>query len=204
MKITAKVISGGNLHLCKACRKIKQHACTKSSTCLDCIEAGVKWCNCCEQVKPVSEFTKWGMSYGPVCKQCKSERDKKYQKQRYTTDTVYRERIINKTRQSQDKRRRNAIGTYTYDEWQSVLDEFNHTCAYCGATGNLTVDHVIPLASGGLNTISNLVPACERCNKSKGAKDFEAWYTTQLFYNQARAGIVAERLALAQLSPSAG
>lgn len=199
MKITTKIISSGNLHLCKVCGNIKQHACTKSNTCLDCLAAGLKWCTKCEQVKPTSEFPRWGMSYGPVCKECKYECDRAYQKQRYTVDKEYRERTINKTAQSQDKRHRNARGSYTYDEWQNVLEEFNHECAYCGATGSLTVDHIIPLSCGGLNEIQNLVPACESCNKSKGAKSFDEWYPSRQFYDQARAGRIAARLALAQL-----
>jgi 5-methylcytosine-specific restriction endonuclease McrA len=32
------------------------------------------------------------------------------------------------------------------------------------------VDHVIPLARGGLHCLSNLRPACRSCNASKGAK----------------------------------
>ena len=39
MKITAKIISGGNFHLCKVCGNIKQHACANSNTCLDCLAA---------------------------------------------------------------------------------------------------------------------------------------------------------------------
>ncbi|MFI8830536.1 HNH endonuclease [Streptomyces afghaniensis] len=33
------------------------------------------------------------------------------------------------------------------------------------------VDHLVPLARGGAHSLSNLVPACQRCNTSKGAKD---------------------------------
>lgn len=203
MKTTAKIIGSGNLHLCKVCGNIKQHACTKSNTCLDCLAAGLKWCTKCEQVKPTSEFPRWGMSYGPVCKECKREYDRAYQKQRYNVDKEYRERTINKTAQSQDKRHRNACGSYTYDEWQNVLEEFNHECAYCGATGSLTVDHIIPLSCGGLNEIQNLVPACGSCNRSKCAKDVFEWYSSGPFYDQARADRIAARLAHAQPRPRA-
>lgn len=37
-----------------------------------------------------------------------------------------------------------------------------------GATADL--DHVHPLARGGPHTVANLVPACRRCNRSKGAR----------------------------------
>ena len=43
-------------------------------------------------------------------------------------------------------------------------------CHYCGrqvGAENLTMDHVIPVARGGKSVRSNVVPACEQCNKSK-------------------------------------
>ena len=42
-------------------------------------------------------------------------------------------------------------------------------CTYCGHVAD-TVDHVVALASGGTNAMDNLVPACKRCNSSRGAK----------------------------------
>ena len=43
-------------------------------------------------------------------------------------------------------------------------------CAYCGAPAG-TVDHVVPLARGGTNSLDNLVACCAECNASKGARD---------------------------------
>lgn len=40
-------------------------------------------------------------------------------------------------------------------------------CAYCGSAERLTVDHVVPMALGGTNTVSNLAPACHGCNAQK-------------------------------------
>jgi 5-methylcytosine-specific restriction endonuclease McrA len=48
------------------------------------------------------------------------------------------------------------------------------TCVYCGAPGT-TVDHVVPLARGGYEVESNLVPACGSCNSSKGARLLQEW-----------------------------
>lgn len=39
-------------------------------------------------------------------------------------------------------------------------------CVYCGEPAD-TADHVIPVAAGGSNAASNLVPACRRCNREK-------------------------------------
>jgi HNH endonuclease len=42
-------------------------------------------------------------------------------------------------------------------------------CAYCGQSNpaKLGVDHVIPLALGGSNDLSNLTVCCHRCNARK-------------------------------------
>jgi 5-methylcytosine-specific restriction endonuclease McrA len=51
-----------------------------------------------------------------------------------------------------------------------VLNAGGWTCFYCGQEAN-QVDHVIPIASGGdPMSLDNLVPACKRCNLSKGKK----------------------------------
>jgi hypothetical protein len=44
---------------------------------------------------------------------------------------------------------------------------WNNHCAYCGTVGKLTIDHVLPVAFGGLDEFGNLVPACGICNSSK-------------------------------------
>jgi hypothetical protein len=41
-------------------------------------------------------------------------------------------------------------------------------CVYCGATDDLTIDHVTPRIIGGTNDPENLVTACRPCNSSKG------------------------------------
>lgn len=56
------------------------------------------------------------------------------------------------------------------------MQEGMEECIYCGATENLTFDHLIPTSKGGLDSISNQVPACQQCNSSKGAKDAIEWY----------------------------
>src|SRR5690349_21025520 len=42
-------------------------------------------------------------------------------------------------------------------------------CHWCGVnTANVTVDHVVPLGSGGPNIKSNTVYSCGRCNQARG------------------------------------
>lgn len=48
-------------------------------------------------------------------------------------------------------------------------------CAYCGATGKVELDHVVPLSRGGRHEPENFAPACKSCNSSKGAKLLPEW-----------------------------
>lgn len=48
-------------------------------------------------------------------------------------------------------------------------------CFYCQRKAVLTIDHIIPLVRGGRHAIGNLAPACEKCNKSKGALLLVEW-----------------------------
>ncbi|MFB8057104.1 HNH endonuclease [Kitasatospora purpeofusca] len=50
-------------------------------------------------------------------------------------------------------------------------------CVYCGARSEV-MDHAIPLARGGLDHFSNLVPACTACNESKNDRLFPSWIST--------------------------
>ena len=46
-------------------------------------------------------------------------------------------------------------------------------CQYCGARGDLTFDHVVPRASGGVTSWDNVVAACSPCNLKKGSKSLK-------------------------------
>ena len=50
----------------------------------------------------------------------------------------------------------------------------NHECQYCGASRDLTLDHLIPRSKGGKTTWKNLVTACKQCNARKGDQSPEA------------------------------
>ncbi len=72
----------------------------------------------------------------------------------------------------------------TDDEVRKALeileqDENNLRCSYCG-DASTEWDHLNPLIdkkkpTGYISEIANLVPACGKCNQSKGNKDWETW-----------------------------
>ncbi len=52
-----------------------------------------------------------------------------------------------------------------------VMKRDRFQCTYCAAPGTdaeLEVDHIIPVARGGSNHMSNLTTACRACNQKKG------------------------------------
>jgi D-alanyl-D-alanine carboxypeptidase len=54
----------------------------------------------------------------------------------------------------------------------SAVDRFGsiHIDIYTKNFELMTVDHVYPKCKGGSDDLSNLVPACESCNRRKGSK----------------------------------
>jgi 5-methylcytosine-specific restriction endonuclease McrA len=67
---------------------------------------------------------------------------------------------------------RGELHGFTIREY--LLQKWQHKCAYCGRsfsdTVRMEVEHVTPKKRGGSNRVSNLVAACETCNKAKGDK----------------------------------
>ena len=66
------------------------------------------------------------------------------------------------------------------------FNEFGNCCAYCGASGDMEIEHVDPINNGGPHDIGNIVPACSTCNTSKKEKEMESWYRSQPFFSELR------------------
>jgi 5-methylcytosine-specific restriction endonuclease McrA len=102
--------------------------------------------------KPVYNVYQQGFDRGEAEATAKLERKVKKEKKR---------------RRYEAKRKRSKLSTA---KKKRVLREAGYTCHYCGEFGGkLTVDHLVPIAKGGSNELSNLVAACEECNKDKGS-----------------------------------
>jgi hypothetical protein len=76
-----------------------------------------------------------------------------------------------KTLTKKDLKRRSGIPlTLRFD----VLKRDNYRCRLCGKSASddvtLEVDHIIPKARGGDDTVSNLHTLCFDCNRGKGAR----------------------------------
>lgn len=69
--------------------------------------------------------------------------------------------------------RKKAIGSFSSQEWNDLKTRLGSKCLRCMKQEpeiKLTVDHIVPLARGGTNFISNIQPLCGTCNSSKGPK----------------------------------
>lgn len=66
-----------------------------------------------------------------------------------------------------------AGGEHNEPEWQRLLAACGFKCLRCGTQENLTKDHIVPVASGGNNYITNLQPLCRSCNSWKGPKTID-------------------------------
>ncbi len=62
---------------------------------------------------------------------------------------------------------------------EAILSRDHFTCKYCGVSKDneshllLEVDHILPIAKGGITAEDNLQSLCWKCNRSKGSKIVE-------------------------------
>lgn len=57
--------------------------------------------------------------------------------------------------------------------WRAVYDKYGFRCQHCGDghfETDYQIDHIVPIAKGGLTTIENLQVLCAYCNAKKGAR----------------------------------
>lgn len=146
-------------------------------------------CTKCGVTKPISDFgrhKKMRDGYNTVCKACciekqrrrlatpegraqqrQSEKVSRKKNEKYKLTLLRRLlRLLNAENDGNSIIITN-IG-YTIAEWEALCDWFENVCLCCGHEGRLTADHVIPVALGGLDHITNLQPLCASCNRRKG------------------------------------
>jgi HNH endonuclease len=132
-------------------------------------------CTKCGEIKPLSDFYK----DRPSCKECHKKKRMSY----------YNE---NKDLFKKHARRREKLiqllpRDLSNENWLETINYFNNECAYCGTKEHVSQDHFIPISKNGGYVKNNIIPSCERCNKSKSNKDFIDWYSKQDFFSEERA-----------------
>ncbi len=142
--------------------KTKAHE--RSGICKECYRAY----RAVNKLKRKENFVKW------------REENPEYWKLRYINnrDTIRNQQKIYakinpdiaNARSHRRRAKQRAGGSYTEREWQTLLLITGGLCVCCSSISKLEVDHIVPLARGGSNSIENIQPLCRTCNASKGAQ----------------------------------
>jgi len=69
---------------------------------------------------------------------------------------------------------------------ESIKNQWDNQCAYCGSEEEITLDHIVPQTKGGSNHTTNLLACCKKCNGDKGHADWITWYIQQPFFSEER------------------
>jgi hypothetical protein len=135
-------------------------------------KGGIPKCSICGEMTPKSNYPKRG---GRYCQDCYLKKVKIGERTWNWKGGISKtkEYKAHHDRLKRDKRRRNAVGTYTLAEWEALKMKYGYMCLCCKQSEpeiSLTRDHVIPLVKGGLNNIYNIQPLCRSCNNRKYTK----------------------------------
>lgn len=133
----------------------------------------MKVCRLCGRGKPAEQFLA-GKAKKPssACAACRRN------KQRQHVRSYYARLSPDKRHELTHKRRAESYGVeHVAYSRTAILARWRYACAYCGDHAT-HLDHVHPLSRGGDDIESNIVPACQTCNLSKGAKTLAEWAET--------------------------
>lgn len=103
---------------------------------------------------------------------------KRHRDKRLAGTTAWRaanpDKVREITRKAMNKRRARLLGQFVEDvEALVVLESYDGACGICGRDVdpfNFALDHIIPLARGGLHSYANVQPAHKSCNSRKHTK----------------------------------
>jgi len=65
-------------------------------------------------------------------------------------------------------RRRHSQYDYEWQQMSKLARQIQPWCSRCLSKKDLTADHIVSIANGGLNTLDNISVLCRKCNSSKG------------------------------------
>lgn len=131
-----------------------------------------KLCTRCKTEKSANDFRIDKVKRGTKtqCQQCENE-----------LTSIYRHANPDKREQWNDRRRRKIANKADGSLTRKVLDklwEDADKCPYCKdnfSNSPKSLDHLIPIALGGLHAIHNVVICCLKCNTRKSNKLFTEW-----------------------------
>jgi len=109
------------------------------------------------------KVNRWKKSgYDECCRICRNSADRATHKR-----PGPRHHRAQRARRRYDRIRRKPFHT-TDSQWLAMCGCFGPACLCCGQVAPFVRDHIIPIALGGLDHITNVQPLCAKCNLSKG------------------------------------
>lgn len=66
------------------------------------------------------------------------------------------------------QRERQTLRRNYHDWFQRLSADYGERCANCATADELVLDHIVPIAKGGLSQLDNLQILCATCNRIKG------------------------------------
>lgn len=158
-------------------------------------------CRICKHLLPRSAFRRLHKK-DYMCWECHKAEQRKRSARKRIEDPEWHERSMAQLRQwkathpervrlhnraTKNKRLKrileNGIHDFTDEQWFHLLAHWDYTCAYCDKRGGtLEREHIIPLAKGGEDTLSNIVPSCGTCNRKKEKLGMRTWLNDEQRY----------------------
>lgn len=133
----------------------------------------MKICRLCGRGRPVDEFLA-GKAKKPssTCSACRRKLAAGHRRKYYASLPPDKRHELTHKRRAEEY----GVEHVAYSR-TAIMRRWRYACAYCNGIAT-HLDHVIPLSKGGADAEQNMVPACARCNLSKGAKTLAEWAAT--------------------------
>ena len=149
----------------------------------------IKQCSKCNNVKPLSSFTKKKKSkdgYNWSCTPCnllynKTWRETNKEKRKKERQLWRAKHPDINRRHNRERRAREAKVNeeYSPSDESFTRNLFHNQCANCGSIHDLCIDHHYPLSKGHALSRGNAVILCRSCNSSKWDKPPEEFYSKE-------------------------
>ena len=145
-----------------------------------------KRCRDCDTEKPLTDFSptsRGAQGVAAYCRPCMKARryhrrnpaERRESFRKWVSENAdynraranrWRRENLDRSAASSQRRRARLAGVWSAegDSYARLIQ--GDPCSYCGGPGG-TVDHIDPLASGGVHDASNLTAACGSCNSAK-------------------------------------
>ena len=146
------------------------------------------------------------------CRECRNRRKRNLYKERKENNQYQEYYQANKLKYKATTLRQRGYENITENELNIIIDNFKNDkgiliCPYCGREildlDMIHFDHFIPYSVDKLKerNLSNLVPVCKYCNRSKWDEPFRDWYRQQFFYDSIKEQEIIDYVNKGQLVP---